>query len=124
MTEQTHIVVENGDVIDVPLNKLRKSPRNARKTPHPPEAIEERAASIQAKGVIQPLVVEPETDAEGGTTGFYLVTVGEGRRLALLLLAQRKAVKKTCPVRCVVEERTQTREVTDDERRAIYGGRK
>ncbi len=114
MTEQSVIIHQSGDVIDVPLTKLKKSPRNARKTPHPSEAIEERAASIRAKGVIQPLVVEPETD-EGGATGFYFVTVGEGRRLALLLLAQRKAIKKTHPVRCVVDTVNDPLEISLDE---------
>ena len=36
-------------------------------------------------------------------TGFWLVTIGEGRRLALELLARRKAIKKTHPVSCMIE---------------------
>lgn len=41
---------ENGAVLFVPLNKLKKSPRNARKTPHSEAHIEALSASIAAKG--------------------------------------------------------------------------
>ena len=37
---------ENGAVLFVPLNKLKKSPRNARKTPHSEAHIEALAVSI------------------------------------------------------------------------------
>jgi hypothetical protein len=49
----------NGGEIFIPLNKLKKSPRNARKMPHGEAAIEALAASIAAKGMLQNLVVEP-----------------------------------------------------------------
>jgi ParB family chromosome partitioning protein len=71
--------VENGTEIFIPLNKLKKSPKNARTTPHSEAAIEAYAASIAAKGILQNLVVEPEFDAEGAATGCYFVTIGEGR---------------------------------------------
>ena len=115
MTDQAHIVHQNGDVIDVPLNKLKKSPRNARRTPHAPAEIETLAASIEAKGVLQAPVVEPETDAEGAPTGAYLVTIGEGRRLAMRLLASRKRIKKTHAVRCVVDLANDPHEISLDE---------
>ena len=47
-------------------------------------------------------MVEPEFDGEGVTTGFYFVTIGEGRRLAQLLRVKRKEIKKTEPIRCIV----------------------
>lgn len=115
MTEQANIVHQDGDVIDVPLNKLKKSPRNARRTPHAEADIETLAASIAAKGVLQAPVVEPETDEAGAATGFYLVTIGEGRRLALALLAKRKAIKKVEPVRCVVDLNNDPHEISLDE---------
>ncbi|MGA0603880.1 ParB/RepB/Spo0J family partition protein [Caulobacter sp. KR2-114] len=115
MTQQVEIVHQDGDVIDVPLNKLKKSPRNARRTPHAPADIEALAASIAAKGILQAPVVEPETDGEGAPTGFYLVTIGEGRRLAQRLRAQRKAIKKTEPVRCVVDLNNDPHEISLDE---------
>jgi hypothetical protein len=82
MTAKIEIVFESGVEIDVPLNKLRKSPRNARKVPHGEAAIEALASSIGAKRMLQPLIVEPETGEDGQPTGFYLVPIGEGRRLA------------------------------------------
>ena len=42
--------------------------------------------------MLQPPVVEIERDGEGAPTGNYLVTIGEGRRQGLRLLAKRKAV--------------------------------
>ena len=86
--------LETGAVIDIPLNKLTRSPHNARRTPHGEAAIEALAASIAAKGLLQALVVEPARDAEGAPTGLWWVTIGEGRRQALSLLARRKAVAK------------------------------
>jgi ParB family chromosome partitioning protein len=115
MTQQADIVHQDGDVIDVPLGKLKKSPRNARRTPHAEADIEALAASIAAKGVLQAPVVEPETDEAGVATGFYLVTIGEGRRLALALLAKRKTIKKTEPVRCVVDLANDPHEISLDE---------
>jgi ParB family chromosome partitioning protein len=115
MTQQADIVHQDGDVIDVPLSKLKKSSRNARRTPHAEPDIEALAASIAVKGVLQAPVVEPETDEAGAATGFYLVTIGEGRRLALALLAKRKVIKKTEPVRCVVDLANDPHEISLDE---------
>jgi len=95
--------VENGATVFIPLNKLKKHPKNARKTPHSEASIEAKAASIAAKGILQNLVVEPETNAEGEPTGFYLVSIGEGRRLAQLLRVKRKQIKKSEPIRCVID---------------------
>jgi ParB family chromosome partitioning protein len=108
-------VIESGAVIDIPLNKLKKSPRNARKTPHGEAAIEALAASIAAKGMLQAPVVEPEVGDDGEPTGFWLVTIGEGRRLAMLLRARRKEVRKAEPVRCVVDLANDQHEISLDE---------
>jgi ParB family chromosome partitioning protein len=105
----------NGTEVLIPLNKLKKSPRNARKTPHSQAAIEAKAASIAAKGILQNLVVEPELDASGGETGFFLVTIGEGRRLAQLLRVKRKQIKKTEPIRCVIDTTNDPHEISLDE---------
>ncbi len=79
---ETATAYASGTEILIPLDKLKKSPRNARKTSHSNETIETYAASIAAKGILQNLVVEPELEADGEPTGFYFVTIGEGRRLA------------------------------------------
>lgn len=105
----------SGTEVFIPLNKLKKSPRNARKTPHSEAIIEAYAASIAAKGILQNLVVEPELDGEGTETGFYLVSIGEGRRLAQLLRAKRKQIKKTEPIRCVIDIVNDAHEISLDE---------
>lgn len=108
-------VADSGIDRFIPLNKLKKSPMNARKTPHGEAAIEALAGSIAAKGMLQNLVVEPEVDANGAETGFYLVTVGEGRRLAQLQRAKRKQIKKSEPIRCVLDTANDPREISLDE---------
>lgn len=107
--------IESGTEVFIPLNNLKKSPRNARKTPHSEAAIEAYAASIAVKGILQNLVVEPELDADGAETGFYLVTIGEGRRLAQLLRVKRKQIKKTEPIRCVLDTANDAHEISLDE---------
>lgn len=111
---KTIAVPENGETVFIPLNKLKKHPKNARKTPHSEASIEGKAASIAAKGMLQNLVVEPEI-ADGEPTGFYLVSVGEGRRLAQLLRAKRKEIKKTEPIRCVIDTANDAAEISLDE---------
>jgi ParB family transcriptional regulator, chromosome partitioning protein len=107
--------VESGAEIFIPLNNLKKSPKNVRKMPHSEAAIEAYAASIAAKGILQNLVVEPELDADGAGTGFYFVTIGEGRRLAQLLRVKRKEIKKTEPIRCIVDTANEAFEISLDE---------
>lgn len=76
MTQQIATLHQNCDVIDVPLNKLKASPRNAERTPHAEADIETLAASITVKGVLR----EPEVDAAGTPTSSYLVSIDEGAR--------------------------------------------
>ncbi|MFE3837561.1 ParB/RepB/Spo0J family partition protein [Pseudogemmobacter sonorensis] len=111
----TTTVPEHGETVFIPLNKLKKHPKNARKTPHSEASIEGKAASIAAKGILQNLVVEPELDADGQPTGSYLVSIGEGRRLAQLLRAKRKEIKKTEPIRCVIDTANDAAEISLDE---------
>jgi len=108
-------LVESGTESFILLNKLKKSPKNARKTPHSEASIEAYAASIAAKGILQNLVVEPELDGDGAATGFYFVTIGEGRRLAQLLRVKRKEIKKTEPMRCVIDTANDPHEISLDE---------
>jgi ParB family chromosome partitioning protein len=109
------IVTENGTESFIPLNKLKQSPNNARKTPHSEASIEAYAASIAAKGILQNLVVEPELDGDGAATGIYFVTNGEGRRLAQLLRVKHKQIKKTEPIRCIVDTANDPHEISLDE---------
>ena len=108
-------VAVTGAEVFIPLNKLKKHPNNARKTPHSEASIEAKAASIHAKGILQNLVVEPELDTDGAATGFYLVSIGEGRRLAQLLRVKRKQIKKTEAIRCVIDTVNDASEISLDE---------
>jgi len=89
-------------VMMIPLDRLKPSPHNARKTPHTEAALEALAASIHHKGLLQNLVVQPELGDDGTETGDYLVTAGEGRRRAQLLRVKRRQIRKDEPVRCVI----------------------
>lgn len=106
---------EHGVVRLIPLDKLKKSEKNARKVPHSEAAIEALAASIAHKGILQMPVVEPEYGDDGEPTGCFLVTVGEGRRLAQRLRAKRKQIKKTHPVACVLDLSNDPHEISLDE---------
>lgn len=114
VTQTTAAQPVTGVEIHVPLNKLKKSPKNARKVPHGQDAIEALAASIQHKGMIQNLVVEPELK-DDTPTGFYLVTAGEGRRQAQLLRAKRKQISKNEPIRCWLDTSNDPSEISLDE---------
>jgi ParB family chromosome partitioning protein len=114
-TKNVEIVTASGTESFIPLNKLKKSPKNARKTPHSEASIEAYAASIAAKGILQNLVVEPELDGDGTATGFYFVTIGEGRRQAQLLRVKRKEIKKTEPIRCIIDTANDPHEISLDE---------
>jgi ParB family chromosome partitioning protein len=107
--------VQSGEVRDIALNKLKASSRNVRRVSHSADDIESRAASIRAKGLLQPLVVEPEIRDGGQESGYYLVTIGEGRRQALKLLAKRKLIGKAELVRCVVDTTNDPSEISLDE---------
>jgi ParB family chromosome partitioning protein len=60
-------------------------------------------------------VIEPEHDPDGAPTGFYFVTVGEGRRQAQLLRARRKEIRKTELVRCILDLMNDPHEISLDE---------
>ncbi|MBA3677561.1 MAG: ParB N-terminal domain-containing protein [Sphingosinicella sp.] len=115
MTDTVKTEAVSGVEIFVPLNKLKKSPNNARKVPHSEATIEALAGSIQHKGMIQNLVIEPEIREDGTPTGCYFVTAGEGRRLAQLLRAKRKQIKKTQPIRCYLDTENDPAEISLDE---------
>lgn len=49
---------------------------------------------------------------DGKETGHYLVTIGEGRRLAYLLRAKRKEITKAEPVRCILDTNHNPQEIS------------
>ncbi len=99
------------ETILVLLNKLKPSPGNVRKT-GPEQGIEELAASIAAHGLLQPLVVTPEQDADGAETGYFLVEAGERRRRALCLLAKRRKIRKSDEITCTLRHNGSATEVS------------
>lgn len=107
--------IRSGEERVYPLSKLKRSPDNVRKGGHSEAVVKARAASILAKGLIQPPVVRPERRADGSETGYALVTAGEGRRLALRLLAKEKLIPRGVLVRCLVDEANDAVEVSLDE---------
>lgn len=115
MTIHQTLPAQRGQEILVPLDRLKKSPRNARRTPHARGDVEALAASIAAKGVLQPPVVEAERNGNGEETGRYLVSIGEGRRLALRLLAKRKRLARTELIRCLLDADNDAFEISLDE---------
>lgn len=99
----------------IPLDRLIKSPDNARKTPHSAAALASLRASIATKGVLQNLIVKPETGEDGAETGFYFVTAGEGRRLAQIARAKDGEIARDTPMPCVIRDTDDAAEVSLDE---------
>jgi ParB family chromosome partitioning protein len=112
MSDRTKIAATSRNIILVPLNKLKKSPKNVRKIPHTKADIQGLAASIGALGMLQYPVVEPEIGPRGKPTGHYLVNAGEGRRLAQLLRVKRKEIKADEPIRCLLDTEHNATEIS------------
>jgi ParB family transcriptional regulator, chromosome partitioning protein len=90
---------------DIPLTKLIPSKANVRRTGQA-ERIDELAASIASRGVLQNLVVCP-------VEGDRFEVVAGGRRLrALRLLAKQKRFPKDGLVRCMVRDTAEATEVS------------
>ncbi len=68
--------MEQEQFLEIPIEQLKKSPTNPRRT-RDPKRFEELCISIKDKGIIQPIVVR----ANGGASDYEIV-VGEGRYLA------------------------------------------
>jgi ParB family transcriptional regulator, chromosome partitioning protein len=100
------------DILFVPLDRLKKSPKNVRQVPHTKGEIKAFAASIATIGMLQYPIVEPEIGPKGKPTGFYLVNAGEGRRLAQLLRAKRKEIKADEPIRCILDTEHSATEIS------------
>ena len=89
---------------DIPFNKLVLSQSNVRCV-KAGVSIEDLAASIARRGLIQSLSVFPVIDADGNETGMFEVPAGGRRFRALELLVKQKRLAKIAPVPCVVRER-------------------
>lgn len=88
---------------DIPFNKLMLSQSNVRRIKRG-ETIEDLAASIARRGLLQSLNVRPVLDGEGNETGMFEVPAGGRRYRALELLVKQKRMIKIEPVPCVVSD--------------------
>lgn len=88
---------------DIPFNKLVLSQANVRRV-KAGQSIDELAADIARRGLLQSLNVRPALDADGAETGTFEVPAGGRRFRALELLVRQKKLNKTAPVPCVVRE--------------------
>lgn len=83
----------------IPLCQLRRSAANTRKTDRFAE-IKQLAASIEAKGLLENLVVQPTGNGEADS--MYEVVAGGRRLAALKLLVKRKKLARDHRVPCLV----------------------
>jgi ParB family chromosome partitioning protein len=82
------------ETIEVPFRKLVASTENVRTTPAEEEATRQLAASIQAVGLLQSLVVQP------AARGKFAVVAGERRYSALTLLHEAGQLPKSFKIPC------------------------
>ena len=88
-------------ITDISLAKLIPCPANVRRT-GAGSGIDALAASIQAHGLLQSLVVRPKLDSEGQASDRYEVVAGGRRLAALKLLAKQKRITKGTAIPCRV----------------------
>jgi len=86
---------------DIPFNQLILSQSNVRRI-KAGVSIEELAADIARRTLLQSLTVRPVLDDTGAETGMFEVPAGGRRYRALELLVQRKRLSPAAPVPCVV----------------------
>ncbi|MBB4096716.1 ParB/RepB/Spo0J family partition protein [Sphingomonas kyeonggiensis] len=89
---------------DIPFNKLVLSQSNVRRV-KAGVSIDDLAASIARRGLIQSLSVFPVVDAAGVETGMFEVPAGGRRFRALEMLVKQKRLAKVALVPCVVRDR-------------------
>lgn len=98
MTNLTKITLTSAR--DIPLNKLVLSQKNVRRI-KAGVSIEQLAADIAHRGMLQSLNVRPILDEDGKETGSFEVPAGGRRLAALQLLAKQKRIAKNQPVPCI-----------------------
>ncbi|RWE06347.1 MAG: ParB/RepB/Spo0J family partition protein [Mesorhizobium sp.] len=98
---------------DIPFNKLALSQANVRRIKNG-QSIEDLAASIERRGLLQSLNVRPMLDGEGKETGMFEVPAGGRRYRALELLVKQKRMAKSEPVPCVVSDANSAVPIEED----------
>jgi ParB family transcriptional regulator, chromosome partitioning protein len=89
--------------VTIPLDKLDLDPANVRKSQIHDAGIQDLAADIALRGLLQSLSVRPVLDAGGNETGAYTVQAGGRRFRALKLLVKQKKLAKNAPIPCIVK---------------------
>ncbi len=86
---------------DIPFDRLVLSQANVRRV-KAGVSIEELAADIARRTLLQSLTVRPVLDDKGAETGMFEIPAGGRRYRALELLVRQKRLAKTAPIPCVV----------------------
>ncbi|CAI2934370.1 ParB/RepB/Spo0J family partition protein [Aminobacter niigataensis] len=90
---------------DIPFNKLVLAQTNVRRI-KAGVSIDDLAASIARRGLIQSIHARPVLDADGYETGMFEVPAGGRRYRALEMLVKQKRLAKTVPVPCILGSAT------------------
>jgi ParB family chromosome partitioning protein len=86
---------------DIPFDRLVLSQSNVRHV-KAGVSIDELAADIARRTLLQSLTVRPVLDADGAETGMYEIPAGGRRFRALELLVKQKRLAKNTPIPCIV----------------------
>ena len=86
---------------DIPFDRLVLSQANVRRV-KAGVSIEELAADITRRTLLQSLTVRPVLDDNGAETGMFEIPAGGRRYRALELLVRQKRLGKTTPIPCIV----------------------
>ena len=86
---------------DIPFDRLVLSQSNVRRV-KAGVSIEELAADIVRRTLLQSITVRPVLDDKGAETGMFEIPAGGRRYRALELLVRQKRLAKTAPIPCVV----------------------
>ena len=89
--------------VTIPLDKLDIDAANVRKSEIDDAGIQDLAADIALRGLLQSLSVRPVLDADHEETGSYSVQAGGRRFRALKLLVKQKKLAKNAPIPCIVK---------------------
>lgn len=86
---------------DIPFDRLVLSQSNVRRV-KAGVSIEELAADIARRTLLQSITVRPVLDDKGAETGMFEIPAGGRRYRALELLVRQKRLAKAAPIPCVV----------------------
>ena len=106
-------IVESGTEV----SSRSTSSRNPRRTPARRRTARRRSKPMRRASPRRAFckIWSSNRNCDRTATGFYSVTIGEGRRLAQLLRVKRKEIKKTEPIRCIVDTANDPHEISLDE---------